>query len=52
MKDTKIILMNASNFVIIRNFTSNFTNYIIEIDFNSDSTELLVCGKGGMGRGH
>ena len=54
LKDTKIILMNANttNFPIIANFTSNFTNYITEMDFSSDSNRLLVCGKGGAGRGH
>ena len=54
LKDTKIILMNANttNFPIIANFTSNFVDYITEIDFSSDSNRLLACGKGGVGFGH
>ena len=54
LKHTKIILMdaNATNFPIIANFTSNFTHYITEMDFSSDSNRLLVCGKADAGRGH
>ena len=43
---------NATNFPIIANFTSNFSDYITEIDFSSDSNRLLACGKGGARLGH
>lgn len=47
LTSTKVILMDT-NYTIILNMTSAFST-ISEMDFNNDSTRIVVCGKAGSG---
>lgn len=51
LRDTDVLIKNSS-YDLIKTITTQFTAYINEIDFSSDSSKLLVCGKTSANRGY
>lgn len=51
MTNTSVVILNAADYSLNMTITSKF-NPIGQIDFNSNSSKLLVCGKGGTFMGY